>query len=439
MPKGDRGDAVKDLQRSINDAGYTPPLAVDGIWGPKTEKGNQWFVDNGGDAAAYSGDLKRYTDGDARFLELGGNPEMWYNSTTDESYIVYPVPNTEPPIPAYWRIDSDDQLQAYFGDAEIVYDRVLSADELESVGGLYQGLNTELRDRDGDPMVAIIERINRDMAVRPYLKDPEVAAIIMAAALEGNTPTEADFQQTPWWRENNDRQRQWLVQTAADPETAHQAIESQRLVVKGLLETAGIFEPSDEIIDYMADQYTHGAWDQSFLTEQINVISDPNYNGVMDSGLESVVEGLDTAIDTNTDETKWVTDKAREWLGPVHGEFSPDQISAIAGRIRNDPNYRDEWLTSLQGSRAALFPEYTDLTASYDEIAQPWRSVHFQILGEQPDETTDLFQSSVQANDLASTRTELRRWGIANDNEKATQDALGSLGESFNFGVRRVV
>lgn len=448
---GSRGEEVKKLQREINAAGYEPPLVVDGIWGPKTEAGNKWYASlesENTDSPATNeprtdtGEKERYTDGDARFIGLGGNPEIWYNSDTGDSYIVHFVPGTEPPIPMYWRIESDEHLQAYFGEAEVMYDRVLTNADMEAAGSLYQGLNTELVDRDGDPMVGIIDRIERDMAVRPYLKDPEVSAIIIAAALEGVAPSQTEFEQTEWWRTHTDGERAWLVKSASDPATAQQALEAGRLQVKQMLEEAGVYAPPDELVQYMADMWTMGTWDNAMLADQVNVVADPSYNGVMEDGLQSVVDEIEsggTAIDTTTDEVKWVADTARRWLGPTYGALTEEQINEIAGRIRNDPNYRDEWLASLQQQRVTLFPAYTDSLASYDEIAQSWRSVYFQTLGENADEQTTLFQNIVQQNDLATARQQLRQYGLESGNKKVTTEALDSFARQFGYGVRSVL
>jgi peptidoglycan hydrolase-like protein with peptidoglycan-binding domain len=446
LKKGDRGDAVKKLQREINDAGYKPPLVVDGIYGPKTQAGSDWFDKQEEGSTSSSGDVKldtgepdQYTDDvDSRFVGLGSHPEIWYNSTTGESYVVYFVPGTEPPVPAFWRIDKDAHLEAYFNGKEVKYDRVVSTEEMTSTGALYQGLNTELTDRGGDPMAAITERIKRDMEVRPYLKDPEVAAVIMAAALEGVDPT-TELEKTEWYRTHTAGEKAWLVFSASDPKTAQQVLESKRIAVRNQLIKAGMNAPPESLVNYLADQQTTGLWDDTYLTDQINKVADPAYAGTLDAGVSEFISNLDEELDYDQDEEKWVRDNAIRQLGPVHGVLTDEQVTEIAGRIRNDPNYRDEWVTSLQSQRMALYPAYTDPTTSYDEFAQPWRSVYFQTLGETPDETSDEFQAALQRNDLTETKRALRTYGLKQGNEKVTHEAFGALADGLGGGVRRVV
>ena len=114
-------------------------------------------------------------------------------------------------------------------------------------------------------------------------------------------------------------------------------------------------------------------------------------------------------------------------------------MADVAGRIRNDPNYRDEWITNIQGQRMAMYPAYTDPTTTYDEIAQPWRSVYFQTMGVEADETSQQFQDMLQRNDLATSKTALRTFGLSQGNEKVTNEAFGALANAMGTGVKRVV
>jgi hypothetical protein len=287
-------------------------------------------------------------------------------------------------------------------------------------------------------MLAITEQIKSDMEIFPYLKDPEVAAVIMAAALEGSDPT-TELMKTQYWRTKTLGERNWLLLSAGDPATAKQALESKRLAVRDQLVLAGVNNPPEALVNYLADQQTMGFWDQTFLTNQINKIADPAYDAVLDPGLVDVIDALDETVDTTTDEEKWVRDEAIRQLGPVHGVLTDEQVSEIAGRIRNDPNYRDDWVTSIQAQRLALYPAYTDPTTSYDEFAQPWRSVYFQTLGETPDETSDEFQAALQRNDLTETKKALRTYGLKTGNEKVSHEAFGALADGLGGGVRRVV
>jgi hypothetical protein len=139
------------------------------------------------------------------------------------------------------------------------------------------------------------------------------------------------------------------------------------------------------------------------------------------------------------DKERFVRETSAKWLGPAYGNLTDEEVAEVAGRLRNDPNYEDVWLESLKDQRVAMYSEYTDREATYDDIARPWRAVHSDVLGETADETSTEFQEMVQRNDLAASRQELRRFGLKNDNVKVTNAAVSDLAEATGYGVRRVI
>jgi hypothetical protein len=175
-------------------------------------------------------------------------------------------------------------------------------------------------------------------------------------------------------------------------------------------------------------------WTQVMMNDQINAVADPYYDAPMDNGLQALINDPNDPIslDRTSEKEEWVRETARKWLGPVYGQLTDDQVRDIAGRLRNDPNYEEEWVGGLKAQRTSLFPAYTDIDATYDEIAQPWRSVWFDIMGSEADETQTVFQDAVQANDLFANRTAIRRHGLATNNEKVStnfaRDAFRALG-----------
>jgi peptidoglycan hydrolase-like protein with peptidoglycan-binding domain len=466
LRRGSRGDDVKALQKLLNDNGAN--LTVDGIFGPKTEAALRTYQKANGLAsdgvygpqtksslagtstgAASSGsgydpdaDRKDYTDDDdrTRFLGLPSKPEIWYDSVTKQRYVVFFVPNTEPPVPMLYKATEDD-LKAYFGEGnKVVYDRVLTSDELKSTGGVQLGSTDEIRIKDGDPFGVIADQWEREAKVLPFLSDPEVAAIVMSAWIEDRAPSEAELKSTEYWQTHTQGERDWLLLSAGDPLTAKQALDAKRREVRQMLERAGVYQPDEDLVNYMADQRTMGHWTDALLTDNINKVADPEYYGGEYSDDFAVFLGSrDDPIDRNVDKERYVRETAAKWLGPAHGVLTDKEIADIAGRMRNDPNYEDIWIESLKDQRVAMYPGYEDRESTYDDIARPWRSVYTDVLGETADETSDQFQEMVRRNDLAVSRQQLRQHGLENNNTKVTNAAIGDLGEATGYGVRRVI
>jgi hypothetical protein len=476
LKQGSSGDDVVRLQKAINDSGYQPPLVVDGKFGPKTSLAVRWYqgqngltvdgiagsqtwgsiegteptvadeVDSDTTAVKTGGAKDSYTGGDDRFHGLGGAPEIWHNSDTGESYVVYFVPGQDPPIAMTWVVSKDEDLAAFFGDGqEIIYDRVLTDAELTSIGGLEydtnQGIATEIDITAGDPFEGLVEKWEREAKTRPYLLDPEVAAMIAAAALEGSVPSRAELQGTYYFQHHSQDQIDWIIKEAADPVGAAAEKDANRRYVKQAMISAGIYEPDSRLVAYIADRFTTAMWSETMMKDQINALADPYYDAEIDEGLQGLIDNPDDplGIDLTTDKEEWVRETIRKWLGPVYGVLSEQQVKDIAGRLRNDPNYQEEWIASLKSQRQTLFPGYTDIDASYDEIAQPWRSVWYDVMGQDADETSTVFQNAVQVNDLGQAKKDIRMYGLDTGNNKVVGDFSTDAFRLFKGNTRGLI
>jgi hypothetical protein len=479
LKQGSSGEDVSRLQKAINDSGYQPPLVVDGKFGPKTALAVRWYqgqqgitVDGivgsqtwdridgtstvpdtttgttTGTTVKTSGAKDSYTGGDDRFHGLGGAPEVWYNSDDGSSYVVYFVPGFDPPIPMMWKINKPEDLAGFFGTGqEIIYDRVFTDSEMTSLGALEydydesQGIATEIDITEGDPFEGMTEIWAREAKTRPYLLDPEVAALIASSALEGRVPSKAELQDTWYYQHHSQEQIDWIVKEAADPIGAAAEKDANRRYVKQSMIAAGINNPDARVVEYLADNFTTRLWSETMLKDQINALADPYYDAAIDDGLQSLIDGTDGGIeiDRTSDKEEWVRETARKWLGPVYGVLSDQQVKDIAGRLRNDPNYQEEWVAGLKSQRVTLFPGYTDIDASYDEIAQPWRAVYFDIMGEEADETTTVFQNAIQQNDLYTAKKDIRMHGLTSGNAKVAGDFSTDAFRLFKGNTRGLI
>lgn len=364
---------------------------------------------------------------------LPGEPEVWKDSQTGKAYLVYFVPGSDPPIPLLYNATTAE-LQAAFGPGKTIKFDQTFADTaaLTATGPIEWGERSEIANDTGDPFEAWVNAINDQAAVRPWLRDSEVLGLIAESLIEGRDMTLAELQQTTWWKEHNEQQRQWLLLYESDPATAKQKIEDQRILVGDLLRQSGMSNPSNQLINAISQNYITGDWSQTYTMNQIKAITDP-YSGVrVDSILAPFMKGRDSTSEGE----RQVADMVNEWLGPKFGNWDQDRIAKWAGKLRNNPDAEDELIGVLQKQRLAMFPEYTDPNTTYDMIAQPWRGVWQDVLGEVADETKGLFAQIVKGNDVEAAEKRLRQYGINTGNKTVVRNfAEGLLGTAVGQQV----
>lgn len=346
----------------------------------------------------------------------GGTPEIWYNSNSKEWYLVYPVPDTD--VPLLYTITLD-QLKAIFPDSDPVYDKSLTRDEIRKLGGIYAGT---AEDPYGDPYADFVDMLEKESKIKPWIKDPDMLAIMWEATLEQRAPTEAELSQTKWWQEHSESERAWLMVSLADPRTADQMVVDARVGVRQGLIDAGVSNPTEDMINYMAGEWVQGRWSNVVLQAQIKGVADPASGIAIDDGLAAIVDGLDEPLDTNQQYTERVRDEVQKWLGPVYGDWNETQISEWAGRLRNDPDGSDALTQMLRAQRLSLFPEYANETLTYEDIAAPWRNMVSNTWGQTPDETDPFFDEILRLNDYSEASKRLRREGLKRDVGKVQLD-----------------
>lgn len=447
MVLGDRGDSVKELQRQLNDAGASPALVIDGIWGPKTqaayeELGEQIeVVEDPADTTtpATSEPGQDYTPDNAagRFNVIGGNPEIWLNQTSGKYLVVYFVPDSEPPLPIYWEVPDEQTLQAYFGpDIPIIADKTTTDAALVSYGALGQGFSTEIPVTDQDPILGWAEIYERQASVRPYLNDPEVVGLIMGAAIEGRSVTQAELESTQWWQTHTEGEREWLIKVEADPKSAQQIIGGNRSRVLNDLAAAGMNNPPDSLVDFMTTQFTTGLWNENQLISQIAATTDPASIHAMLPETQAALNALGMPVDQTMQEEDTVRDMLNKWLGPQYGAWEDDAIAAKAGELRNDPDAKIMFEEQLKQQRLAMFPGYEDENLSYQDIATPWRNFGLSQWGEQMDEMDPMFSQMLTNNDAIENGKLLTREGMKRGVGKVTTDLSAQINRATGGSVQ---
>ena len=336
----------------------------------------------------------------------GGDPEIWYNATTDEWYLVYYVPNTN--IPLLYLAD-DEKMDALFpaGGGSRAYDRLVTDQDIAEMGGIHAGT---AEDPFGDPYAAFIEMLEKEALIRPWLLDEDMLAILFEAALEERQVTEGELKSTRWWKTHTDEERAWLILIHSDPLTAAAKIDDLKITIRAQLEGLGMANPPDNLIDWLAQKRASGSWSEVTLNSQLRAISDPSSGISIDPELQAVIG--DDALDTTQLHEDRVRQEVLRWLGPVHGAWTEAQIQEWAGILRNDPDGFEQLVTMLKGQRLAVFPEYDNENLTYEDIVGPWRGLWENAWGQPADELDPFFTEIVRLNDFGEANKLLREEGL---------------------------
>ena len=470
---GSRGSGVRDLQTALNKAGYKPPLETDGVFGPLTKAAVEWYqrennleVDgiagpmtlasigqiespgSGKEADPGNTDqtlnkpltgVKDYTDPEeTRFNGLPGKPEIWHEKETGKVYAVYYVPNSEPPIPLLYHVPNEDDLKGMFGGKDPVYDRNISTKDIDSFGSIRWGTTDDIPATDGDPWTGFVNRFERASETQPWLKDPEVFAVFSAAWLEGREPESWELESTDWWQDHTEAEREWMWLTARNPAEADRVLDDNYIKTYNAFVALGMDDVNDELVQYMANQFTFGRWSSSYLGDQIEAIFDPSRTDEVDSALADFMKTEGVELGSPALGVSDVRDQWSRWLGPAYPP-TDEQVTEWAARLRAGGEGAQDQLTEhLRQQRMAMYPEYENSDLTYDDIASPWRGFATNAWGMTMDETDPVFQQLIKMNDTVEGGKLLRReglkQGISQVHDTAMRGLFGTQGD-----IRRAV
>lgn len=358
----------------------------------------------------------------------GGEPEVWYNPEVDKWYLAYIIPDTD--VPLLYEADATN-LEALFGQTAPRFDRQITTAEIASRGGIYAGM---AEDPFGDPYPQFIEMMEKEAVIKPWLRDPDMVAIMFEAVLEKREVQPAELMQTNWWQTHNESQRAWLILNNADPAEAEARIEATLINTRTQLEAMGMASPPDDVVEYMAMRLLTGDWTQGYWNNQIRAISDPYADVAMDTGLKEVVDRFDT-LDTTRLHEERVRDEVNTWLGPIYGNWNDQRIAEWAGKLRNDPDAFDELTAMLRAQRSSLFPDYNE-NLTYRDISGPWINLWENLWGQEVDEGDPLFLEILRSGDYNEAAMKLRREGLKR-NVSAVRQSLEGAAVGSGQLVRR--
>ena len=374
------------------------------------------------------------------FLNIPEGAYLWDVDGTN--YIVYEVPGSNGelyegnPIFMAYEVQENDVIKAgiYSPEGPTITGAPVSKvffDKIAIVTG-----NTDQLSADIDnPFASFVETIGEQALVAPWIKDPEMLSLIAEAAVEGRVVTDAEWQVTDWYQEHNDSEREWLRTYYSDPSTAAQLTTDSQLAVANSLQASGVSNAPEALVNWVAGKYISGEWSDTYTAEQIALFSDPYAAGKRDAQFENYLSSTAiTGVDRTTAREKEVEELFATWLGPTLGKLTDQEKSEMAGRLRDDPDYKDTLIGSLKQSRLAAFSNYTNPELTYDDIARPWRNLTTSVWGQTADETQGWWQEMVKSNDFATAQTTLREKGLENNVTQVTQDATQALTQALSQG-----
>ena len=437
----DETEYIKDYINDVVTGGVNDNKSSDEIADDLTTGGGQQGGGQQG-GGQQGGEQQEGNAGDIYdFLNIPEGAYLWDVDGTN--YIVYEVPGSDGelyegnPIFMAYEVQENDIVKAgiYSPEAPALTGAPVSKvffDKIAIVTG-----NTDQLSADIDnPFASFVETIGEQALVAPWIKDPEMISLIAEAAVEGRTVTDAEWQVTNWYQENNETQREWLRTYYSDPSTAAQLTTDAQLAVANSLQASGVSNAPEALINWVAGRYVSGEWSDAYTTEQIALFADPYAQGKRDAQFENYLSSTAiTGVDRTTAREREVEELFATWLGPTLGKLTDQEKAEMAGRLRDDPDYKDTLIGSLKQSRLAAFSNYTNPELTYDDIARPWRNLTTSVWGQTADETQGWWQEMVKSNDFATAQTTLREKGLENNITQVTQDATQALTQALGEGL----
>lgn len=422
---------------------------------------------------------------DRRFAAAPEGAEVY--EVDSEYYLVYNIPDSDLRL-AWEIIGGDDEIQRLFGletNIEDEVDRRLTRSKFQKLGIPTAGRTEALEDHGRNPWYDFVDMVEAESKIRPWLKDEDFLKITAEAYLEGREPTEAEWTQTEWWQTSTERQREWMELSHRDPAQAREILEENRRMVRDMLEEAGFQDDPRLLAQHYADQLTQGDLTEIQLQDRIKHETDPYTRGASPfaghykpedatvvqygdqrylrdgSGNYWVIGGPgQTARMGNPEETydydlpvsssgtlldffeqrgepdasslggeERVRELMNQWLGPYASDYDHEFIGTWAHRIRQNPDAEESLVSTLRQQRKALFPMY-DESLTWNDIAQPWKSVYQQFRGTPPQESDSILHKLVKNNDLEYAEQTLRQKGIQEGWSPVVDEMLGGLSQA---------
>lgn len=441
-------DDIRQYQQQLNSAGAEPPLVIDGLWGPKTQAAHESYgesVPNEGDGDPDSGSESDGAlvgtgpeDTEPRF-GIAGGAELWKNTTTGDSYIVYAVPDTDPPYYMRWTVATEADVQSFFGPGKpVVYQQEFADDDPVWGREFSQdfGSSDDIVNTAKSPFDSWASTLEQEARSQPWLLDPDYQRLLAMSIIEERPLTNAEIEGTQWYIDHSQGERSWMLLSNSDPASAQQYIEDNRIAQLNALRQAGISNPDEELANFIADKVSMGTWTPRQAALQVDLLSDsyfsegqPGYQE-LDTDLQDFLVSEGITVDQDQDKEVEVRNLVQQWLGTNFGDWDDQTVSEWAGRLRNESDATEVLTETLKDQRFALFPEY-DREASYQTIASPWKNMMRNVWGEVPQDSDQTLHSIIRMNDASEASRFLTTEGLNQGNKNVENQVQDSLMRAF--------
>ena len=404
-----------------------------------------------------------------KYNQFNNIPEgaLLVQSDADKLYLMYEVPGQGTlfqgrPIWIFYEVKDNDLYEAGILTADAPYEINMMLTEEQIDGFVYGGNTADLPGNDPrtgrapHPFTSFVENVSTQAQIAPWILDIDSVKLLAEAALEGREVTEAEWRMTNWYQTHSEAEREWQRLYYADPTTAQNTVNDYKIQVSRALQAAGVtggFDPEtgmeravpDALAGWIASKWVSGQWTESYTTEQLALFADPFRSGVRDVELGNYIAtaGVD-GLERTAEQEDRVRQLYTQWLGPVFGKLTDQEVAQQAGRIRNDPDFEQALIEQLKNNRLALFPQYTNPELTYNDIATPWRNLTTSVWGKAADETQSWWQDMVASNNFTEGTATLRSKGLEQNVDQVTieatealQKALGQGSTVTDFGVNR--
>jgi len=399
--------------------------------------------DNGDDGDGQPDDDKTFTPNNLEAIELNNVPvgaEVWDVDGT--LYLAYAVPGagdlyTGSTIWMAYDVVGNDLFEAGLLTAGFEYkgpNGSPSKSWFDSTAVL-AGNTNQLIGMDSDPFASFVETYKEEALLRPWLLDNEFIELQAEAALEDRDISEAEWRATTWYQTHSQAERDWMDIELSDPSEAQRQRDDLELYYKNQLQGLGVNNVPDGLIQWVTNKNITGTWSDLKTAEQLQLFADPYKTGERDIEMSNFIATSGFGdVDRTAAREKEVVELYRKWLGPSLGALTQEEVSSIAGRLRDDPDYEDALVNSLKQSRLAAFSNYTNPELTYEDIARPWRNLTTSVWGQTADETQGWWQDMVKSNDFAQAQTTLREKGLEQNINQVSVDASQALQNALGQG-----
>jgi len=298
------------------------------------------------------------------------------------------------------------------------------------------GNTNQIIGNEDDPFASFVETYSEEAQLRPWLLDPEFIALQAEAAIENRDISDTEWRLTNWYQTHNAAERAWMDIELSDPAEAARQLNDLEIFYENQLNALGVAGVPDGLVQWISAKNISGQWSDTYTAEQLKLFADPYKSGDRDAELQNLISTSGFGdVDRTAAREREVVELYRKWLGPTLGALTQDEVSEIAGKLRDDPDYEDALIQSLKQNRLAAFSNYTNPELTYEDIVRPWRNLTTSVWGQTADETQGWWQEMVKSNDFAKAQETLRIKGLQQNITQVTTDATEALQQALGQGT----